>query len=124
MVFYLRTLDSLVFLKAVFFCSMFAAGMDQTSQQKINEKASRWRDVLPDDQAYRDISFEAAWSLSSCKAEGYGIMQLLSPRMDSYWQSDGPQPHIINIEFQKKTDICFVLLYLDIKVDESYTPSK
>uniref|UniRef100_A0AC34RMH7 Anaphase-promoting complex subunit 10 n=1 Tax=Panagrolaimus sp. JU765 TaxID=591449 RepID=A0AC34RMH7_9BILA len=98
--------------------------MDQSTQEQMNENASKWRDVLPKDASYRDISFEAAWSLSSCKAEGYGIQQLLSPRMDAYWQSDGPQPHIINIEFQKKTDICFVLLYLDIKVDESYTPNR
>uniref|UniRef100_A0AC34FPN1 Anaphase-promoting complex subunit 10 n=1 Tax=Panagrolaimus sp. ES5 TaxID=591445 RepID=A0AC34FPN1_9BILA len=34
------------------------------------------------------------------------------------------QPHRITLEFQKKTDVCFVLFYLDFRMDESYTPSK
>lgn len=85
----------------------------------------------------RDISSEAVWSLSSCKVgmspfytssmmrlEGFGINQLLDERTLNFWQSDGPQPHIITIEFQKYTEISFLLLYLDFKSDESYTPQK
>lgn len=56
--------------------------------------------------------------------EGFGINQLLDDRVDLYWQSDGAQPHSITIEFQRKTDISFIVMYLDSKVDESYTPSK
>jgi anaphase-promoting complex subunit 10 len=48
----------------------------------------------------------------------------LNPRIENYWQSDGGQPHRITLEFQKKTEICFVLFYLDFRMDESYTPSK
>ncbi|CAD5206274.1 unnamed protein product [Bursaphelenchus okinawaensis] len=72
----------------------------------------------------RDISLEAVWSLSSCKVEGFGINQLLDDRTTLFWQSDGPQPHTITIEFQKYTEISFLLLYLDCKADESYTPQK
>ncbi|CAD5208882.1 unnamed protein product [Bursaphelenchus xylophilus] len=72
----------------------------------------------------RDISLEAVWSLSSCKVEGFGINQLLDERTTLFWQSDGPQPHTITIEFQKYTEISFLLLYLDYKSDESYTPQK
>lgn len=50
--------------------------------------------------------------------------QLLDERNTQYWQSDGPQPHTITIEFQKYTEISFLLLYLDFKLDESYTPQK
>ncbi|KAI6179620.1 Anaphase-promoting complex subunit 10 [Aphelenchoides besseyi] len=81
--------------------------------------------VLPKDASFqRDISGEAVWSLSSCKVEGFGINQLLDERTDTFWQSDGVQPHMITIEFQKYTEISFLLMYLDFKSDESYTPQK
>lgn len=71
-------------------------------------------------------------------SEGLGVYQLLDDRSDTYCmfffnmliikllkgQSDGLQPHTITIEFQRKTDISFVVIYLDYKADESYTPSK
>lgn len=41
-----------------------------------------------------------------------------------YWQSDGSQPHLINIQFHKKMSIVEVGFYLDYKLDESYTPKK
>lgn len=44
--------------------------------------------------------------------------------MDTYWQSDGAQPHLINLQFVKKMTIKEVALYLDYKLDESYTPKK
>ncbi|KAM3717323.1 Anaphase-promoting complex subunit [Dirofilaria immitis] len=72
----------------------------------------------------RDISNQAFWTLSSCKTDGFGIQQLLDDDLEQYWQSDGPQPHTVTIEFSKKTNISYLLLYLDYKTDESYTPSK
>jgi len=44
--------------------------------------------------------------------------------VDTYWQSDGAQPHLINIQFHKKVTIMEIALYLDYKLDESYTPKK
>lgn len=44
--------------------------------------------------------------------------------MDTYWQSDGVQPHLINIQFSRKTAVKEVALHLDYKLDESYTPKK
>ena len=41
-----------------------------------------------------------------------------------YWQSDGSQPHLINIQFHKKMSIAEVSFFLDYKLDESYTPKK
>ena len=38
--------------------------------------------------------------------------------------TDGSQPHLINIQFMKKTRIQEISLFLDFKSDESYTPSK
>ncbi len=43
--------------------------------------------------------------------------------MNTYWQSDGPQPHSVNIHFPKTVSVCRVDVYTDLKVDESYTPS-
>ena len=44
--------------------------------------------------------------------------------MDTYWQSDGMQPHLIDIQFARKMTVMEVALYLDYKLDESYTPKK
>ena len=39
-------------------------------------------------------------------------------------RSDGPQPHLINIQFHKKMRVHEIAIYTDFKLDESYTPSK
>lgn len=44
--------------------------------------------------------------------------------VDTYWQSDGAQPHLINVQFFRKMAVKEVALYLDFKLDESYTPKK
>lgn len=50
--------------------------------------------------------------------------QIRDDNIDTYWQSDGAQPHLINIQFHKKMSIMEVALYLDYGHDESYTPKK
>lgn len=69
------------------------------------------------------------WSVSSSKP-GYGIDQLLDSRLDQLWQfvpsllcsapfcsyrlpfalsscrSEGPQPHLISVQFRKRMPIC------------------
>nr|CAD2122931.1 unnamed protein product [Meloidogyne enterolobii] len=83
-----------------------------------------WTSCLPEGVGHiNDISNEAVWTLSSAK-EGMGVHQLLDDREDTFWQSDGLQPHTITIEFQRRTPIDFLVVYLDYKLDESYTPSK
>ncbi|OQR82974.1 anaphase-promoting complex subunit 10 [Achlya hypogyna] len=71
----------------------------------------------------REIGDEAVWSLSTAKP-GNGVHQLRDDSIDTYWQSDGVQPHLINIQFPKKMTVQEVALYLDYKLDESYTPRK
>lgn len=48
--------------------------------------------------------------------------QLRDNSLETYWQSDGPQPHLVNIQFKKKMLIENVCIYADYKLDESYTP--
>lgn len=50
--------------------------------------------------------------------------QLRDNCMDTYWQSDGHLPHLVNIQFQRKTAVSQIYIYTDYKLDESYTPSR
>uniref|UniRef100_A0A0N5AET3 Anaphase-promoting complex subunit 10 n=1 Tax=Syphacia muris TaxID=451379 RepID=A0A0N5AET3_9BILA len=92
------------------------------SQTEKEKDPNDWSSALPSNAGeVRDISLQGFWTLSSY---GFGVHQLLEDSIDQYWQSDGPQPHTVTVEFSSKTDISFLLLYLDYKTDESYTPSK
>lgn len=90
-----------------------------------------------------EVGTQAVWSLSSCKPGkiiyqfflkrnelkckfflGFGVEQLRDNCMDSYWQSDGQLPHLVNIQFQRKTSVNQIYIYTDYKLDESYTPSR
>jgi hypothetical protein len=71
----------------------------------------------------REIGGQATWSLSSCKP-GFGVDQLRDDSTDTYWQSDGQLPHLVNIQFRRKVAVHDVAIYTDFKLDESYTPSK
>jgi len=71
----------------------------------------------------REVGCQAIWSLSSCKP-GFGVDQLRDPSLETYWQSDGQLPHLVNIQFRRKMTIRDVCIYTDYKLDESYTPSK
>ena len=55
---------------------------------------------------------------------GFGVEQLRDDSMETYWQSDGQLPHLVNIQFRRKTTVNDVAIYTDFKLDESYTPSK
>lgn len=71
----------------------------------------------------REVGNQAVWSLSSCKP-GFGVEQLRDSSLETYWQSDGPQPHMVNIHFRRKMTISDICIYADFKADESYTPSR
>ena len=77
-------------------------------------------DVRPNN---REIGNEAVWSLSTAKP-GNGVEQIRDESTETYWQSDGGQPHLINIQFHKKMSIAEMAFYLDYSLDESYTPKK
>lgn len=78
---------------------------------------------LGDCGVVREIGSHAVWSLSSCKP-GFGVDQLRDNSLETYWQSDGPQPHLVNIQFRRKTTLLDIGLFADYKLDESYTPSR
>ncbi len=71
----------------------------------------------------REISSLASWTVSTCKP-GCGVAALRSPSTSQFWQSDGPQPHLLNIHFFKLVPIVKLRVYLDFELDESYTPTR
>lgn len=71
----------------------------------------------------RDVSSLATWTLSSAKP-GCALAQLRHPSPNQFWQSDGPQPHTLTLHFFKLVSIVKIRIYLDFKLDESYTPTK
>ena len=72
----------------------------------------------------RDVGRDAVcWSLSSAKA-GSGVDQIRDGTSETYWQSDGGQPHYLLVHFSRRVCVSHVVLYLDYNLDESYTPKK
>ncbi|CDU23311.1 related to anaphase promoting complex subunit 10 [Sporisorium scitamineum] len=64
-----------------------------------------------------------SWTLSSYKP-GSGVVELRSSDLTKLWQSDGSQPHLINIQFARRTCVTHLSIFLDVKQDDSYTPTK
>ncbi|EDW32028.1 GL10659 [Drosophila persimilis] len=91
----------------------------------INPPPTSEEDPLAEERLglVREVGAQAVWSLSSCKP-GFGVERLRDNIMDTYWQSDGQLPHLVNIQFHKRTNISQIYIYTDYKLDESYTPSR
>ncbi|XP_022886402.1 anaphase-promoting complex subunit 10-like isoform X5 [Olea europaea var. sylvestris] len=97
--------------------------MAESSEGEEEGKLTGGDQQLVVDDDLHEMAKKAAWSVSSCKP-GNGILSLRDDNLDTYWQSDGAQPDVVNIQFQKKVKLQLVVLYVDFKLDESYTPSK
>lgn len=96
--------------------------MDSSEGEDEGKLVGGCKDLSLEDDL-REMTKNAAWSVSSCKS-GNGVQCLRDNNNETYWQSDGAQPHLINIQFQKKVKLQLIALYADLKLDESYTPSK
>lgn len=71
----------------------------------------------------KEISSLASWTVTTAKP-GSGVAALRSPDLAHYWQSDGPQPHLLTLHFFKLVSISLIRIFLDFESDESYTPTK
>ncbi|ETW82954.1 hypothetical protein HETIRDRAFT_458552 [Heterobasidion irregulare TC 32-1] len=71
---------------------------------------------------WKDIGYVAKWSVSSFKF-GFGPECLQDDDPDTFWHSDGPQPHFVTIEFPRKMAIQKISLFLSFPLDDSYTPA-
>jgi len=71
----------------------------------------------------KEIGNLASWTVSSSKP-GCGVSALRDDDTNLFWQSDGPQPHYLNIHFAKFAKIRAIRIFLDFEADESYTPTR
>lgn len=76
-----------------------------------------------ENQGFVDITNLAYWKASSYKL-GNPIQHALDDNPQTYWQSDGSQPHHIDIHFSKRVEVIRIALYFSLFIDESYTPQK
>ena len=53
--------------------------------------------------------------MSSCKP-GFGVEQIRDDNYETYWQSDGQLPHLVNIQFKRKTTVSAVAIYTDFRL--------
>lgn len=74
-----------------------------------------------ENQGYTNISHLAFWKASSHKADN-PIEQALDDNPNTFWQSDGSQPHFIDVRFSKRVEIIQLAIYFSLFIDESYTP--
>ena len=71
----------------------------------------------------KEIGRDAIITISTAKSAN-GVEQLRDNNLDTYWQSDGTAPHLINIQFAKRSSLCCICIYVDFSADESYTAKK
>jgi len=93
---------------------------DEDVHSTFTDAASKSLDSLV---GLKEIGNLASWTVSTAKP-GNGVEQLRDEDTSLFWQSDGPQPHHINIHFAKRVKVKRIRMYLDFENDESYTPTK
>ncbi|KAI0667803.1 anaphase-promoting complex subunit 10 [Trametes maxima] len=77
---------------------------------------------LPPQLPWPDIGHLAKWSVSSFKF-GFGPECLQDDDPETFWHSDGPQPHFVTIEFPRKVAVQKLSVFLSYPLDDSYTPA-
>jgi anaphase-promoting complex subunit 10 len=101
---------------------------EELDEEEEDDLASRSTDAAKTPAAeslhgLKEIGNLASWTVSTAKP-GNGVEQLRDEDTSQFWQSDGPQPHHINIHFAKRVKVKRICMYLDFENDESYTPTK
>ncbi|KAK7948673.1 uncharacterized protein PG986_009559 [Apiospora aurea] len=102
------------------------ANADEEEGEEGEDDEEAQEDELPFNAAavgLKEISNLASFTVSSYKP-GCGVRELRDDDINLFWQSDGPQPHRLNIHFIKRVEIRALRLFLDYELDESYTPTK
>lgn len=73
------------------------------------------------DEKRVEVGRNAVWRVSTAK-HGNGVAQLRDGDPNTYWQSDGAQPHTVHCEFPRLTATTYVCILLNFQSDDSYTP--
>ncbi|CUS24221.1 LAQU0S14e02916g1_1 [Lachancea quebecensis] len=93
---------------------------DEAATENYLEKYTQGLEVMSS-QGHIDVTNLAYWKASSQK-DGNPISRALDDNPNTFWQSDGLQPHTIEVSFSKRVEIVQFALFLSLVVDESYTP--
>lgn len=96
---------------------------DDDEQEEQDQQQQEEEDEPFPPPGLKEISSLASWTVSTAKP-GNGVLALRSADVAQFWQSDGPQPHLLSIHFFKLVSIVRMRIYLDYLSDESYTPTK
>ncbi|WVF65565.1 hypothetical protein IAT40_000294 [Kwoniella sp. CBS 6097] len=80
-------------------------------------------ELEPQEEERPELSHLASWNVSSHKY-GFGVDNLRDGNDSTFWQSEGPQPHLIDLSFPKRVHISAIALHMSHPRDDSYTPSK
>jgi len=105
----------------------FQAASVQGARYVRSGMAESASDVLPraasglQPRGGRELGSLAVWSASSAKS-GNGVSCARDGCTDTYWQSDGAQPHTVTAQFARRVSVQCVSLHADFRRDESYTP--
>ncbi|CCE65910.1 hypothetical protein TPHA_0N01290 [Tetrapisispora phaffii CBS 4417] len=70
-----------------------------------------------------DVSKLAYWKPSSMKA-GNPISNVIDDNFNTFWQSDGLQPHEVEVTFSRIMNVSMIAIFTSMIADESYTPSR
>ncbi|BEI84873.1 hypothetical protein CcaverHIS002_0502740 [Cutaneotrichosporon cavernicola] len=90
---------------------------EETATQGVADLASVIAPTRP------ELGRLAQWSVSSHKY-GFGVDNLRDDNEGTFWQSEGPQPHSIDLSFPKRVFISSIALLTSHRKDDSYTPSR
>ncbi|CCK71816.1 anaphase promoting complex subunit DOC1 KNAG_0I00250 [Huiozyma naganishii CBS 8797] len=91
------------------------------NRQELDGRFFEGLKVLENEDHLLNISDAAYWRASSHKAAN-PITNVLDNDPELFWQSDGGQPHVIDVYFHRQMDIALIAIYLSLLTDESYTP--
>jgi anaphase-promoting complex subunit 10 len=76
-----------------------------------------------EEDGLQTLNDQAVWHISGARP-GNGVDCLLDTSLETFWQSDGVSPHMVYVQFLKRTTVAEICIYVDYKIDESYTPKK
>ncbi|PUU79094.1 anaphase-promoting complex, subunit 10-domain-containing protein [Tuber borchii] len=99
--------------------------VDEDDDDDLDDEEPTVESAMPESstEGLKEIGNLASWTVSTAKP-GNGVEQLRDEDTNLFWQSDGPQPHTINIHFAKRVFVKKISMYLDFENDESYTPTR
>lgn len=91
------------------------------AKARLHRRYLRGIQQLSQMEEFTNISNLAYWKASSFKTSN-PIENVINDDPESYWQSDGSQPHIVDIYFSKRIELALLAVFFGFEIDESYSP--